>query len=68
MIENQTGIMVDSGDPEVLAEHLYPMASAHDRLREMGHAAKAWAEESFSLEGMIRTTLDFYKLPEDADG
>lgn len=68
MIENQTGIMVDSGDPQVLAEHLYPMASAHDRLREMGYAAKAWAEQSFSLEGMIRTTLEFYKLPEDTGG
>lgn len=63
MIENETGIMVDSGDSEVLADHLYQMAADRDRLQTMGLAARDWAESNFSLEGMIRNTLGFYAMP-----
>lgn len=64
LIENQTGIMVDSGDPEILAARLQQMASDPQRLEDMGRAAKDWAEENFSLEGMIRNTLGFYRVRE----
>jgi glycosyltransferase involved in cell wall biosynthesis/tetratricopeptide (TPR) repeat protein len=65
MIENETGIMVDSSDPAVLADHLYEMAADEGRLQIMGQAAKDWAEGNFSLEGMIRNTLGFYQPPGD---
>lgn len=65
MIEDQTGIMVDSGDPQVLADRLFDMASNRDRLQTMGKAARDWAEANFSLEGMIRNTLGFYRMPDD---
>ncbi len=65
MIEDQTGIMVDSGDPQVLADRLFDMASNRDRLQTMGKATRDWAEANFSLEGMIRNTLGFYRMPDD---
>ncbi|WP_417512846.1 glycosyltransferase [Minwuia sp.] len=61
MIPGETGIMVDSGDPGVLADHLFDLVSDPARLRHMSSAAKEWAERSFSLEGMIRNTLDHYR-------
>lgn len=64
MIEGETGIMVDSDDPSVLADHLFDMAADTAKLRDMGEAACDWAESNFSLEGMIRNTLGFYKLPD----
>lgn len=64
MIADQTGVMVDSADPEVLADHLYSMASDPARLQTMGLAAREWAEGNFSLEGMIRNTLGHYKIPD----
>ncbi|WP_416898117.1 MAG: glycosyltransferase [Minwuia sp.] len=62
MIPGETGIMVDSGEAGALADALEALVSDRSKLDLMGLAATEWAERSFSLEGMIRTTLDHYRV------
>jgi glycosyltransferase involved in cell wall biosynthesis len=61
MKPGETGIMVDSGDPAVLADALHGLLSDQARLKAMGAAAGPFAERAFGLDGMIARTIAHYE-------
>jgi glycosyltransferase involved in cell wall biosynthesis len=50
VIDGETGYIIDIGDDRALVERLNELASAPDRLRELGTAARARVERDFAPE------------------
>lgn len=59
--EGRTGWVAEVGDTDAMARHLVALARDPDRARDMGQAGRRWVAERFSLEHMIRRTLDTYR-------
>lgn len=62
IIEGQTGFLVLAGDAHALAERLILLMNSPDLLRSMGAAAARDATERFSLERMISSYVQLYKI------
>lgn len=60
MVAEKTGILIDSGDPKVLAGRLFELLSDRERLAAMAGEAGRWSPESFSLAAMTGATLTVY--------
>ncbi|MBN2308394.1 MAG: glycosyltransferase family 4 protein [Candidatus Hydrogenedentes bacterium] len=56
-----TGLLAPPGDARALAGALGTLLSAPDRRESMGAAARAWVEQSFTLDTMIRQVADTYR-------
>ncbi|ANK80875.1 MAG: hypothetical protein TEF_08755 [Rhizobiales bacterium NRL2] len=67
MVADKTGILIDSGDPTVLAGRLFELLSDRGRMTAMAEEAGRWAPESFSLAAMTGATLRVYaETPADS--
>mgnify|MGYP000265217917 CR=1 FL=1 len=55
------GILVDVGDAEAMAEAIIWLAENPERGREMGEAARRFAEENFTYTAFARTLLRKYE-------
>jgi glycosyltransferase involved in cell wall biosynthesis len=61
VIDEESGLHVDPGDPRALASALDRLATNGQLRNAMGAAARARAEEQFSLERMVDRTVDVYR-------
>jgi glycosyltransferase involved in cell wall biosynthesis len=62
IIEGQTGFLVPAGDARAMAEKLILLIISPDLVRSMGTAAARDATERFSLERMISSYVQLYKI------
>ena len=61
MVPDTTGILIDSGDPQVLADRIEGLLGDPDRLAAMAEEAGRWAPDSFGLDAMTQATLSIYR-------
>lgn len=62
LIENGvTGFVIRQGDEIALADRIAQLSSDHQLRRRMGQSARAKAEREFSLDRLMRQTLDAYR-------
>jgi glycosyltransferase involved in cell wall biosynthesis len=62
IIDGQTGFLVPAGDAHALAERLALLMHSPDLVRTMGAVATRDATERFSLERMISSYVQLYKI------
>lgn len=55
------GVLVDSGDPESLAEAISDLLEHPEQAREYANAAQSLIEEAYGLERMVRSHEDVYR-------
>ncbi len=60
VVEGETGLLVDPGDPELLAAALERLTDDPALRRRLGVAGRARAEERFDLEPFRRAHLELY--------
>ncbi len=58
--DNETGVLVPSGNPERLAAAMKTLALAPERRRQMGEAGRFRMKKHFSLQAMTRGYLSAY--------
>lgn len=51
--DHQTGLLANPGDSTDLADKILYMMRNKDKARQMGHAARQWISERFSVEKMV---------------
>ncbi len=59
--EGRSGLLVDSGDDEALAEALARLIADREARRDMGAAGKRDAEDRFSVNGVARRHFEIYE-------
>lgn len=47
--DNETGLLVEPGDPDALARAVFAMLADHDMRRRFGHAARSKVDREFSI-------------------
>lgn len=57
----KTGLLVPPNDPAAMAAAILALAGDPERAREMGRAAAAEFERSYTLEAMVRTYVRIYR-------
>ena len=60
VVDGETGVLVDPGDPDALATALARLAADPSLRRRMGDAGRTRAEERFDLEPFRRAHLELY--------
>jgi glycosyltransferase involved in cell wall biosynthesis len=55
-----TGVVMATGKPAVLADRLADLVRHPEARSRLGAAAREWAKEKLSFQGMVTKTLDFY--------
>jgi phosphatidylinositol alpha-1,6-mannosyltransferase len=60
VVDGVTGLLVDPHDGEALKSAIESMASAPERCRQMGKAARARVESHFTIHGSIEKLSDIY--------
>ena len=60
VVEGQTGMITQAGDPVAMARRLLDLAQAPTKAREMGLAGRARVEASFSMQAMVGNYLQVY--------
>lgn len=60
-----TGKLVKARDAATLAEALLALVQQPEVAASLGHAARAWVEQSGSLETMAARYADLYQSPAD---
>ena len=58
---NETGVLVEKGNVDDLAETVLEILKDNNRRDEMGVKARIHVENNFSVENMINTSLEFYR-------
>ncbi len=66
IVQGETGLLVPPGDAAALAAALVELARNPDARRKMGRAARCRVEEHYTLESMVRRTIDLYEVVLDA--
>jgi len=61
VVDGETGLLVDRGDVDGLANALITLLGDPEVRREMGRAARHRAEEVFSWDQAVHTWLDLYR-------
>jgi len=61
MVDGKTGIMVDIGNAEGMAEAILTLLEDKELARRMGEEGRRWVEERFSVERMVRETERVYE-------
>jgi glycosyltransferase involved in cell wall biosynthesis len=59
--DGKTGFVVRRGDETIFAERVFQLLSDNQLCRRMGQAARAKAEQEFTLERLVSQTLAVYK-------
>lgn len=59
-VHDETGLLVEPGDPEALARAIAELLEDDDRRRAMGHAAAEDARSRFGLERQVDAYLELY--------
>lgn len=60
VIENQTGFLVPSGDPQGLANAIIYLLKNHEQAKRMGMSGQEMVRQHFSLEKMIKSYENLY--------
>ncbi|WP_239461960.1 glycosyltransferase [Occallatibacter savannae] len=60
IVDGKTGLLVPPGNPTILAEKIRLLIESPDVMATMGDAGRLRAQESFSLQQMMRETVDLY--------
>jgi glycosyltransferase involved in cell wall biosynthesis len=60
VVDGETGVLVEPGDPEHLAEALARLIADRELSRRLGAAGRARAEQAFDLEPFRRAHLELY--------
>lgn len=58
---NETGWLVDEGNPDQLAKQILEAANNRTRLREMGQNARTLVEETFTIEAHTRQMIEVWE-------
>jgi glycosyltransferase involved in cell wall biosynthesis len=61
IIPNVTGLLVPPRDASALAEAMRTLLDDRERLRAMGKAGRALAEEAFDVQQVVRQHLEIYR-------
>jgi glycosyltransferase involved in cell wall biosynthesis len=61
VVEGESGLLVEPGDPEELAEKIMYLSSRPDEVRRMGHAARTLLEQKYSAEKHYERVMDLYE-------
>jgi glycosyltransferase involved in cell wall biosynthesis len=61
VVDGETGVLVPSGDPEVLARAVDTLLRDRRRRTALGEAARRRAREHFSAERIVPRYLDYYR-------
>jgi L-malate glycosyltransferase len=62
IIENETGFLVASDDPEAMANRLIELLDDEEKAREFGAKGRAVVGEKFSCAAQLENTLKLYKV------
>lgn len=60
VMENETGWLVEPGDPTAMAQTLTRVLDAQESLPEVGRKGKSWVEQHFTATRMCEKILDVY--------
>ena len=60
VLDGKTGLLVPSGNPTILAEKISVLLGDPGLMARMGEAGRLRAQEDFSLQQMVRGTVDLY--------
>lgn len=61
IVDGETGLLVEPGDVEQLANAMRMVCTDADAAQEMGIRGRAHALSHFSVEAMVRATVDLYQ-------
>lgn len=61
VLQGETGLLVDPEDPSALAAALVELANDPPRRRAMGATGRRRVEEGFTVDAMVRRTIDLYE-------
>ncbi len=57
----ETGMLVDTGDPQALSEAMFELLDQQERAQRIAVGARLMVEAEFGLETMVRTYEDIYR-------
>lgn len=60
VVDGETGLLVEPGDAEALANAIVALANDENRRAEMGRKGQLRAQEDFSIDSLINDTLAVY--------
>ena len=60
ILNNQTGILVENGDIEALANNILALVADRARAAVLGEAARQWAQQSFDSKAMVASYVEEY--------
>lgn len=61
IMDRKTGVLVRAGDDDAFAREIAGLLMNAAKRCEMGHAARAWAQQELSWETIARRTVDEYE-------
>lgn len=61
VIPDVTGLLIQPGDPEAIAEAVLRLLRDSPRRSEMGRAARAWVVENYADTHVLALIVDYYK-------
>lgn len=68
VVPEVTGLLIPPGYPEAITEAVCKLLGDPERARRMGVAARAWVQEHYVDEHVLRLASEFYKSLLKADG
>jgi len=61
VVDGETGLLVEPEDPQALAAALDSLAAEPERRRELGRRGRERVVEHFSVDAMVRRTIELYE-------
>ncbi len=65
VLDGKTGLLTAPGDVQALERAMMTLLRSHDGRDKMGHAARARAEQEFTLDRMTRRMEGYYRMAVD---